>query len=293
MKALVLGFSECAAAARRLADALGIETALIEVHRFPDKECLVRVPRGAEVVILYRSLDNPDAKLIELLLAAAAARDLGAQRVMLVAPYLAYMRQDQAFRAGEAVSQKVIGQLLSDHFDALLTVDPHLHRVASLSEVTPDIPAIAISGAPFLAQLVPHDSPLIVGPDSESRQWTQSIAGPLGLDMLVAAKERRGDRSVTLVLDGAERARGRSIVLVDDLVSSGHTLIEAARLLRAAGAARIEAIVTHCLASDEDLTRLTEAGIDRLSSSDSVGHPTNRVHLAPLLATTLASAKLL
>ncbi|KAK0332136.1 hypothetical protein LTR94_026106, partial [Friedmanniomyces endolithicus] len=172
-------------AAERLAHALGIEAAAVEVRRFPDHEALVRVPAAAPVVILHRSLDDPDAKLVELLLAASAARELGARRVVLVAPYLAYMRQDQAFRAGEAVSQRVIGGLLASHFDALLTVDPHLHRISSLSDAVPGIPAVALSAAPLLAELVGRDdNPLIVGPDSESLQWTRTIAEPLDLDML-------------------------------------------------------------------------------------------------------------
>ena len=294
MNALVLGFSESLEAAERLAHALGIEAAAVEVRRFPDHEALVRVPAAAPVVILHRSLDDPDAKLVELLLAASAARELGARRVVLVAPYLAYMRQDQEFRAGEAVSQRVIGGLLASHFDALLTVDPHLHRISSLSDAVPGIPAVALSAAPLLAELVGRDdNPLIVGPDSESLQWTRTIAEPLDLDMLVGTKQRHGDRSVSLALDGAERARGRRVILVDDLVSSGHTLVETAKLLLSAGAARVEAIVTHCLASDQDLARLTASGIERLASSDSIPHRTNQVHLAPLLADALEARNLL
>jgi ribose-phosphate pyrophosphokinase len=294
MSAIVLGFGESMAAAVRLAEHLGIAAAPVEVHRFPDRECLVRVPASDRTVILYRSLDNPDAKLIELLFAAAAARDLGAARVILVAPYLAYMRQDRAFRPGEAVSQHVIGKLLADHFDALVTVDPHLHRTSNLSEVAPGIPAVAVSAAPALAELIDRNQrPLIVGPDSESRQWTESIAGPLGLDMLVGTKERHDDRSVSLTIDGAAAARGRPVVLVDDLVSSGNTLIETAHILLAAGAISVEAIVTHCLASDTDLALMTTSGIARISGSDSIDNRTGRAHLAPLLAEALQSEQLL
>jgi ribose-phosphate pyrophosphokinase len=293
MTALVLGFADSRDAAARLGAELGLAVDEVAVRRFPDGEALVRVPRGAPTVILYRSLDHPDAKLVELILAAAAARDAGAGRVVLVAPYLAYMRQDMAFHPGEAVSQRVIGALIADHFDALLTVDPHLHRIATLGEAVPRIPALALSAASVLRECIALDErPVIVGPDSESRAWTQSIAGPLGLDMLVGEKERRGDRAVSIVIEGIERVAGRPAILVDDVVSSGRTLQIAAELLRAAGATRVEALATHCLASDEDLAALRASGIVRLTSSDSVAGPTAQLPLAPILADALRTAGL-
>lgn len=294
MSTVIFGFEDSMAAARRLASLLNVPAFQIETHRFPDQESLVRVPVPARTAILYRSLNDPDGKIIELLLAASAGRDQGAERVILIAPYLAYMRQDRAFHPGEAVSQRVIGRLIADHFDGLLTVDPHLHRIAELSEVVPAIPAISLSAAPLLASLIERaGNPVIIGPDSESRQWTESIAAPLGLDMLVASKERSGDRDVNLTLAGSDRVRGRPAILVDDMISSGRTLIEAARLLRAAGAVSVEAVVTHCLASITDLALMRAEGIERISSSDSVDGPTNRTHLASLLSRALQEHSLI
>ncbi|WP_327754597.1 ribose-phosphate diphosphokinase (plasmid) [Sphingobium sp. SJ10-10] len=288
MITVVFGFEDSMAAAERLGVLLELPTFQVETRRFPDRECLVRMPAPARTAILYRSLNDPDGKIVELLLAASAARDRGAERVILVAPYLAYMRQDRAFHPGEAVSQRVIGRLIADHFDALLTVDPHLHRIADLSEAVPGIPAISLSAAPLLASLIDRAGhPVIIGPDDESRQWTQSIAAPLGLDMLVASKERSGDRDVSLTLPEADRVRGRPAILVDDIISSGRTLIEAARLLRAAGALSVEALVTHCLATAADLALMRAEGMERISSTDSVNGPTNKACLAPRLSQAL------
>jgi len=285
---ILLGFADGLAAARRLGVLLKVPVHEVETHRFPDKECLIRVPASARTVILYRSLDDPDRKIIELLLAASAARDQGAERVILVAPYLAYMRQDKAFHAGEAVSQKVIGGLISGHFDGLVTVDPHLHRIATLSEVIPGIPAISLSATPVLATLIdPHGDPVIVGPDSESRQWTAAIAAPLELETLTASKQRLGDRNVSLALAGLERVRGRRTILVDDMISSGRTLVEAAKLLHSAGATSVEAVVTHCLANADDLALMEQNGIAPIASSDSVDGPTSKAQLAPLICRAL------
>ncbi|MDD3797753.1 MAG: ribose-phosphate diphosphokinase [Novosphingobium sp.] len=294
MDSALFGFPECSGAATRLAGALDIPVHEVAVRRFPDGESLVRVENATPTAILYRSLDDPNAKLVELLLAAAALRDNGAARVILVAPYLAYMRQDIAFHPGEAVSQKVIGALLARHFDAVVTVDPHLHRIHSLGQVMPGIAAVALSAAPALsAALDDTAAPVVVGPDSESRQWVEAIATPLGLDVLVGAKHRRGDREVSIAIDGIGEVAGRKAVLVDDVIASGATLIEAAQLLRDAGAIAVEALATHCLASADDLARMKAAGITRVRSTDSVAGPTATIPLAPLLAAAIRNEGLI
>lgn len=286
MTAAVFGFPECTAEAGRLAADLRVPLLAVAVHRFPDGESLVRVDPPPATAILYRSLDDPNVKLVELLFAASALRDGGAQRLVLVAPYMAYMRQDKAFGPGEAVSQRVIGSLLSEHFDAVLTVDPHLHRIRTLSEVMPGIEAVSISAAPALSESLAGEGNdmVLVGPDGESRQWVEAIATPLGLDVLVGAKQRNGDRNVEIAIDGVEAVKGRRALLVDDVISSGETLIAAAGLLRSAGARRIEALATHCLGSAEDLERITRAGIERIRATDTVASPAAAIPIAGLLA---------
>lgn len=290
MMATLHAFAESLPAARRLADLLGIVCEAIDTRRFPDGESLVRVAPTERTAILYRSLDHANDKLVELLFAASALRDRGASRVILVAPYLGYMRQDAAFRPGECVSQLVVGKLLAAHFDAVVTVDPHLHRVASLGEVIPGIPAIAVSAAGTLVDTlrpeVDHDT-ILVGPDVESRPWVASVAEPLGLSVMVGEKRRLGDRDIELVIANITRVRGRHVVLVDDLISSGATMLQCAALLKAAGAVRVEACVAHCLASRNDLLALEEAGISRVRSTDTVAGPTASIPIAGAVAAAL------
>lgn len=285
MNCAVLGFSECALQAGRLAQELQIASSDVAVRHFPDGESLVSVSATPKTALLYRSLDDPNIKLVELLLAASALRDNGVDRVMLVAPYLAYMRQDAAFHPGEAVSQRVVGRLLTQYFDAVLTVDPHLHRTDSLAEVMPGIEAVSISAAPALAaEIDAATRPLIVGPDSESRQWVEAIAHDSELETLLGSKRRDGDREVDLHIAGVERAAGRSVVLVDDLISSGATMIAAVRALRHAGARRVEALVTHCLADAACLKELKQAGLDSLRATETVPGPIGSIPVAGLLA---------
>ncbi|HID81873.1 MAG TPA: ribose-phosphate diphosphokinase [Chromatiales bacterium] len=284
---LVLGFPEYDDAARRLAKASDADYQLIEIHHFPDGESLVRLPpdRLPSQVIFCRSLDRPNDKLVELMLAAESARNRGVRQITLVVPYLCYMRQDKAFRPGEAVSQHIIGKWLAGLFDKIITVDPHLHRTPELGLALPQTEAISLSATSLLGDFLKQqvNDALLVGPDEESAQWVQQIANAAGFPFVVAKKQRQGDRRVEIKLPAFDYA-GKSVVLVDDVVSTGQTMLTAARQLKSVGAAEVHCLVTHPVFCDEATELFKSAGVDNLWSSDSIPHVTNVVQLASLLA---------
>lgn len=277
--------------ARRLADALGSPFRTIQLRRFPDGESLVRISPETGAAVVYCSLDHPNDRLIDLLLVSSALRDSGARSIVLVAPYLCYMRQDVAFQPGEAVSQKVVARLLSGAFDRLVTVDPHLHRTHDLNSVF-SMPVTQLSAAPLLGRAITADKArkdiVLVGPDWESRRWVDTAAKASALDVLVGRKVRRGDRDVAIEIAGLDRVRGRTAVIIDDVVSSGSTVRAATSLLLGAGADRVELFVTHMLSSETDTAALYAAGVSRIVSTDSLRHATNEIPLAPLLADALS-----
>lgn len=285
---MLLHFDDEAPFAALLAQAADLEPRQVRRHRFPDGELKLTlpVPLPSDAVAL-RSLHHPNEKLVELVLLADAARALGVRHLTLVAPYLAYMRQDMAFHPGEAVSQTIVGRLLAERFDAVVTVDPHLHRTATLEEAVPARRSVALSAARLIgdhfAARTPR--PLLLGPDSESEQWVQAAAGGQ-LDCAVCSKQRSGDHDVRVELP-AVALRGRHVVLVDDVASTGGTLVECARLVLAAGAERVDAAVTHALLDDAAGARLAAAGIRELVSTDTVPHASNRIGVARLLADAL------
>jgi ribose-phosphate pyrophosphokinase len=292
MHSQLLYFADERAAAERLAQACGLSCAEIERHRFPDDELRLRLPLQGErlpaQLVLYRGLDHPNERLVELLLVAGEARRLGAQRLILVTPYLGYMRQDIAFNPGEVVSQRIVGSFLAGLFDALITVDPHLHRIERLEQAVPGITALALSGAPVLAELIARERPdaLLLGPDEEAAQWVAAAAAGHGFANGVCRKVRHGDRQVEIELPPLDFA-GRRVVLLDDVASSGRTLAQATLKLRAAGAASVDVAVTHALFAGDALQVLEQAGVGSIWSTDCIAHPSNAIAMAPHLAAAL------
>lgn len=286
---LLLAFEDENELGERLARALGWPLALVDRHRFPDGETRLRLPpRLPAKIVLLRGLQRPNEKLAELLLAAAGARELGAAHLTLVAPYLAYMRQDAEFTPGEVVSQRHLGRALAAWFDAVVTVDPHLHRVPTMDAVVPGRRGVALTAAPLLGDFVAARVPgaLLLGPDEEAAQWVQRAAAGRGLDHAVCRKHRHGDREVDVALPTVD-VRGRAVVLFDDVASTGRTLVAAARGALAQGAATVDVAVTHGLFVDDALAQVRAAGVRHVWSTDAVPHESNAVSVVPLLAEAL------
>ena len=288
-KTCLLAFDEERALAQDLALALGLPLRFIARHRFPDGELRLILPDPLPgCVVLLRGLQQPNEKLLELMIVAPTARELGASRLLLVAPYLAYMRQDMAFSPGEAVSQRHIASLLSRFFDHVVTIDPHLHRIACLDEVMPAGAGIALSAAPLLGAWIANQAPgaLLIGPDEESAQWVREAAMVAGLEHDIGRKVRHGDAHVSLSLPDVDVA-GRAVVLLDDMASTGRTLIGSAQVLLARGAASVDVAVTHALFNGDALAALKTAGVRHVWSSNTVPHESNAVSVVPLLAAAL------
>ena len=288
---LLLAFDDEAALAKKLARALGWPLVFVDRHTFPDGETRLRLPAAVPArVVFLRGLQQPNTKLTELMLAAAGARELGAGHLTLVSPYLAYMRQDIAFTPGEVVSQRHLGNALAAWFDAVITVDPHLHRVATMNAVVPGRRGVALSAAGLLGAWVAAQVPaaFLLAPDEEAGQWARVAARAQGLDVGVCSKERRGDHDVRVVLgDAAAAVAGRAVVLIDDVASTGHTLAMAARAAMAAGARSVDVAVTHALFVGDALEQVGGAGVRHVWSSDSVPHASNVVSVVPLITAAL------
>jgi ribose-phosphate pyrophosphokinase len=269
--------------ARGLGARLGFPVIVPEFRQFPDGELYVRIDGelGDDVVLVGNaSGDN----FLRVAFLAGTARDLGARRVGLVAPYLAYMRQDSRFKPGEGVTARYFARLVSATVDWLVTVDPHLHRIDSLAGVY-TIPTTVARAAPEIARWITASvqRPVLVGPDAESVQWVKAVAEHCGAPFMILEKTRRGDRDVSITSpDGAWN--GHTPVVIDDIVSTGRTMIEATRQLRAAGSAAPMCVAIHAVFADALHEALIDAGARGIVTCDTIPHTTNQICVTAPLA---------
>jgi ribose-phosphate pyrophosphokinase len=273
--------------ARHLHAELGHAT----IRRFPDGESYLRMHTtvAGRDVIVAATLHDPDSRILPLLFLADTARELGAARIVLVAPYLAYMRQDRRFNPGEAVTSRTFARLVSQCFDGLVTVDPHLHRYPSLDAVY-GIPSRIVAAAPHVAEWIQAhvDTPLLVGPDSESEQWVRDVAERAGAPWVVLEKVRRGDRDVEVSVPDVDRWRAHTPVLVDDIISTGRTMIETVKHLRGAGMVAPICVGVHGVFADAAVGALLHAGAERVVTSTTIPRDTSAIDLCRPIAENAA-----
>jgi len=276
--------------AATLATALEGRVVRSTLRSFPDGETYLRLDESVEGarVVLVCSLDRPDERTVPMLLAAETVRDLGAESVGLVTPYLAYMRQDARFHAGEGITSHYFARWLSRTLDWLVTVDPHLHRIDSLERIY-DIPTRTLHAAPAIAAWVAAnvDAPLLVGPDAESEQWVAEVAAYAGVPHVVFAKTRHGDHDVEITAPDLSAYTDRTPVLVDDIVSSAGTMIEAATLLANSGFKAPLCVAIHGVFAGDAYERLVAAGVSRVATCNTVPHPSNAIDVTELIGAGL------
>lgn len=270
-----------------LGPSLHAEPAHVTVRRFPDGESYVRFDTevGGRDVVIVADLSRPDEKIIPVLWTAATARDLGATRVGLVAPYLPYMRQDARFQPGEGITSRYFAAMVSGRVDWLVTVDPHLHRYRSLDELY-SVPSRVVGAAPLLAEWIGKHvrAPLLVGPDAESEQWVGLVAAKLGVPSVVLVKTRISDREVRVSNVDVEAWRDRTPVLVDDVISTGGTMIETVRSLVKQGLPSPVCLAVHGIFVGRAHDELMAAGCRRVVTCNTVPNPTSAIDVSTSLA---------
>lgn len=273
--------------AARLGKLLAWEVGAMEARRFPDGETYLRflTPVKGRDVVFICTLDRPDDKAIALYFAASIARELGARRVGLILPYLAYMRQDARFKEGEGITSAHFARLVGGVADWLVTVDPHLHRHHGLGAIY-QIPTRVVHAAPEISQWIARNvtRPVVIGPDSESEQWAAEVARGAGCPYTILQKTRHGDREVEVSVPDASQWQGYTPVLVDDIVSSARTMIAATEHIHAAGWVSPVCIAVHPVFAGDALHALQTAGVAQVVSCNTIVHATNRIDLCRPIA---------
>lgn len=279
--------------AEKIAEALEASLVGVSWKRFPDGEFYFRfLEEVSGRLLIVQSLYPPqDQHILELAVILHTARELGASELTVYAPYLAYSRQDERYLPGEALTSKLLADLLSGlGAGSLYTVDVHSRRVLEYYK----IPAYNLTAAPLLARYFVEergaDKPFLLAPDDEEAaiERVRIASEALGGVPYDALRKRR-DR-VTGEIETFEKkleVEGKDVIILDDIVSTGGTAANAARIARKMGARKVYLGVTHALLRGDALKVLKEAGIDEVVSTDSVPAVTSKISTAPLIAEAL------
>jgi ribose-phosphate pyrophosphokinase len=277
--------------AKTLSEKCNAESGDLTIRRFPDGETFVKI--NSEVtdkrVILVCTLNQPDAKFLPLIFLSKTAKDLGAREVCLVAPYLAYMRQDKRFYPGEGITSHYFASLLSSSVDRLITIDPHLHRTADLSEIY-SIPTQVLHADHLISNWIKNNisNPVLVGPDSESEQWVAEVAKNANAPFVVLQKTRKGDKEVEVSIPHLEKYTQHTPVLVDDIISTARTMIETVKHLKKLKMKAPVCIGVHAVFSENAYEDLMNEGISKIITCTTIPHASNEIDICGLLATAIS-----
>jgi len=272
--------------ARELSNELDVKRGDMTLRQFPDGEFYIRCLQDVkdQDCFILCHLHQPNEKALAIIFLTETLKELGAKRVHLIAPYLAYMRQDIRFHEGEGISSRYFAKLMSQYVDSLITVDPHLHRYHSLSEIY-SIPASSLTAVQPIAEYIKTHihNPVVIGPDGESEQWAKNVALSAGCPYEVLTKERFGDRDVKVSLPHVENYLNHTPVLVDDIISTGKTMMQAAQHLTDAGLAIPTCIGVHAVFADGAAEEMAKQKLN-VVTCDSIPHGTNAISLSSLIA---------
>lgn len=273
-----------------IASSINAEIGELVVRKFPDGESYVRVKSDVENkdVVIVTTFYNPDDMFLSLLFVTQLIKELGAARILLVSPYLAYLRQDTMFNTGEAVTSKMFADQLSSIVDGLVTVDPHLHRYKTLSEIY-SIPTYIVHAAPLLgAWISAHvKNPILIGPDVESTQWVSGIAELVNVPFIVLNKQRNGDRDVEINIPELSNWAGHTAVVVDDIISTAHTMIEVIKHLEVHGFTLPVCIGVHGIFANGAQDELSKSGVKQIVTCNTIPHVTNGIDVIPNICSTV------
>lgn len=286
---IVIGCPNTRKLAKKIAKKTKSKYSDLTVKHFPDGELYVKFETNVkrQEVVLVQTLHPVKDIILELLLAAYTAKELGARRVTLVIPYLAYIRQDKRFNPGEAVSSKIIGKLLSP-FTKIITIDPHLHRFKSLTEVF-DTRTKKLSANDLIKKHIKKKfkDPIVIGPDSESYQWAKEIADDIGAHAAIMEKTRYSSRNVKEILKSPIEVKGKDVVIIDDILSTGKTILEAINKIKKHKPKAIHVVAIHGIFADLKTYKKIKKLTKSITTTNTIENIHSKIDVSELISSSL------
>lgn len=274
-------------ASRRLGDSLahhlGATLAKTEIRRFPDGECYVRIAsdlKDQEVVLVQTTY--PDPNIIELFALQEAVHEAKPKMVTTVVPYYGYARQDKIFKSGETVVARTMARHIELTTDQVILVDIHAPTIPSHFTK----PCASVSSMPQIGEYLKAFSPdAILAPDKGALERAGIVSKALGCQFDSLEKTRLDGETVVMKPKNLD-VGGKFVVIVDDIIATGGTIIKATEQLKAQGARQVWAACAHGLYTGGALPNLTKA-VDRVLSTDTLESETSVITAAPAIVKAL------
>ncbi len=286
---LIIGCSNSRELAKKISKNLKCEYSELIVNKFPDGELYIKFNTELEnkEVVLVQTLNPSNEALLELILAMHTAKELKCKKLILVIPYLAYIRQDKRFKPGEAVSGKIIGKLL-DKADEIISIDPHLHRFKSLSEVF-NTKTKKLTANELIFNFINRNykNPVILGPDAESYQWAKEIADKINAEAVILEKKRFGSNKVKVSLSTNIDLKNKDVVIIDDIISSGHTILEAVKLIKNHKPKSINVIAIHGIFAGEKVLAEIKKNVKSIITTNTINNKYSKIDVSNLISNSL------
>jgi len=286
MKPILFSLFDGTELLERIINQFDCEVGDFTLRSFPDEETYIKINSIVKdrEVILLASLDHPNIKILPLLFAAQTIKSLGAKKIGLIAPYLAYMRQDKQFNPGEGVTADYFAHIISQFFDWLVTIDPHLHRKKSLNELYKTPATVLHAGIPIADWIKTNiENPLLIGPDKESTQWVAGIAQKVNAPFIIIEKVRKGDRSVEITVPSFNQSHDRTPVLIDDIISTGKTMLETIMYLKNVKTKSPVCIGIHGIFAEKAYEELLAVGAVKVITCNTIKHVSNEIDISKLI----------
>ncbi len=265
--------------AKRIADKMGAEILNTVLKRFPDGELYVRVENaGGDVVVVQSITSNEDLVYLMLLLDA-----LEGSNITAVIPYMGYARQDKKFKDGEAISIRAVAKLIESYAERVITVNIHSDRAKRYFRNLVDVDAMPIIGTYYRNRDI-----VMISPDFGSYERVRVASEFAGCEFDYLEKERIDAETVEIKPKKLEVA-GRDVVIVDDIISTGGTMIEATKILLKSGARSVECACVHAVLAENALNRLYSAGVKGVIATDTIEKSISKISVADLIVDALKS----
>lgn len=258
--------------ARQIAEYLGTKLGDIEVDKFSEGEVRVKINdnvRGRDVYIIQSTCPPVNENLMELLITIDAMRRASAARITAVIPYFGYARQDRKDQPRVPITAKLVANLITAAgTNRVITVDLHAGQIQGFF----DIPLDHLFAAPILIKYIKDlnlKDLVVVSPDVGGVKMARAFAKRLGADLAVVDK-RRINGEVTEVMNIMGDVNGKDVVIVDDLVATASSLVEAAAAIKKNGGRKICAAITHPILSGKAFERISGSALEKLIVSDTI-----------------------